>query len=365
MEILFAPDWRQGVPYQRLLAEALAAKGARVNFLSDYKRFLPLTRLMKQQPQADLLHLHWPEAYYQQKNDRWDFLRRARFVSDLSLATRRTPFVFTAHNLTEHNFGGSFAHANYAAAYRRSRLVFAHSVTAAAELVRTYGLPEEKIRVIPHGDLSVALPPPVPQAEARARLNLPPGKLCLMFGAVEPYKGQDEVISYWREAQPGATLVIAGKPLNPEYAGFLRRSIQSSPGVLLRLEWLSDADLALLLSAVDVALFNYRSIFTSGAATLARSWGLPLLIPNRLSTVDLSEPDPRVVRFEALDEDFEEKLEAAWNIAPDYAAAAGWRAQTAWERVAELTATGYREVLESSAVKSLGNASGVSIAASR
>jgi glycosyltransferase involved in cell wall biosynthesis len=364
MEILFAPDWRQGVPYQRLLAESLAEKGARVSFLSDYKRFLPLTRLMNQQ-QADLLHLHWPEAYYQRKNDHWDFLRRARFVSDLTLATRRTPFVFTAHNLTEHNYGGSFAHANYAAAYRRARLVFAHSTAAAAELVRTYGLPEEKIRVIPHGDLSATLPPPVPQAEARARLNLPAGKLCLMFGAVEPYKGQDEVISYWREAQPGATLVIAGRPLNPEYAGFLRRSIQSSPGVILRLEWLSDADLSLLLCAADVALFNYRAIFTSGAATLARSWGLPLLIPTRLSTVDLAEPDPRVVRFEGLDEDFEEKLDAALSMAPDYAAAANWRAQTAWERVAEATVTGYRDALEASPVKSLGNAASASVTASR
>lgn len=352
MEILFAPDWRQGVPYQRLLAESLVEKGARVSFLSDYKRFLPLTRLMGQQP-ADLLHLHWPEAYYQRKHDRWDFFRRARFVSDLSLATRRTPFVFTAHNLTEHNYGGSFAHANYAAAYRRARLVFAHSAAAAGELVRTYGLPEEKIRVIPHGDLSAALPPPVPQAEARARLNLPAGRLCLMFGAVEPYKGQDEVIAYWREAQPGATLVIAGRPLNPEYAGFLRRSIQHSPGVILRLEWLSDADLALLLSAADVALFNYRAIFTSGAATLARSWGLPLLIPNRLSTVDLAEPDPRVVRFEGLDEDFEEKLETAFRRAPDHAAAAPWRAQTAWARVAELTMNGYREALAASEQKSV------------
>ncbi len=344
MDVLFAPDWRNGVPYQRLLAEALVAAGVHVDFLSQYKRVLPLSRLLRQQP-ADLLHLHWPEAYYPQKNDRWDFFRRARFRTDLALATRHTPFVFTAHNLAEHNHRHAFAQANYAAAYRRARLVFAHSEAARAQLVSAYGLSAEKIRVIPHGDLSVVMPPPSPQAEARAQLGLPDGPMCLMFGAVEPYKGQEEVLAHWREARPDALLVIAGKPQTPEYGGTIRRAAQGLPNVVLRLEWLDDSQLALFLSAADVALFNYRTIFTSGAATLARSWGLPLLLPARLSTVDLAEPDPRVMRFESLATNFAEELSAALAVTPDYAAAAAWRCHTAWTRVAELTLAGYRESL--------------------
>lgn len=351
MDVLFAPDWRQGVPYQRLLAEALVANGVHVDFLSHYKRALPLTRLLRQQ-RADLLHLHWPEAYYPRKNDRWDYLRRARFIVDLTLATRGVPLVFTAHNLAEHNFRGAFAHANYAAAYRRARLVFAHSAVAAAELVRTYGLSEKKIRVIPHGDLSVVMPPPLPQALARTRLGLPSGKVCLMFGAVEPYKGQEELIAYWRRTRPDALLVIAGKPQNAEYAAFIREAARDLPKVVLYLEWLADTELALFLCAADAALFNYRTIFTSGAATLARSWGLPLLIPSRLGTVELAEPDPRVIRFGSLDEDFAEKLQDALSIAPDYQAAADWRSQTAWSRVADVTAAAYREVLGFDALNS-------------
>jgi beta-1,4-mannosyltransferase len=344
MNVLFAPDWRQGVPYQRLLAEALVAAGVRVGFLSHYKRVLPLTRLLRQRP-TDLLHLHWPEAYYPQKRDRWDLFRRARFIADLALATRRTPFVFTAHNLAEHNHRHAFAHANYAAAYRRARIVFAHSSSARTELVRTYGLSAEKIRVIPHGDLSVVMPPPLPQAEARARLGLPGGPVCLMFGAVEPYKGQEEVLAHWRKARPDALLVIAGKPQSPEYAATIRRAAEGLPKVVLHLDWLADPELALFLSAANVTLFNYRTIFTSGAATLARSWGLPLLIPARLTTVDLGEPDPRVIRFQSLETDFAGKLAAALAIASDYSAADEWRRMTAWTRVAELTLAGYHEAL--------------------
>lgn len=345
MNVLFAPDWRNGVPYQRLLAQALEKHGVRVSFLSHYKRVLPLTRLLKITP-TDLFHLHWPEAYYPRLRDRWDKFRRARFSVDLILATRNKPFVLTAHNLCEHNLQDlPFARMNYATAYRRANLIFAHSAPARAKLARTYDVDEGKIRVIPHGDLSVVMPPPIPREEARAKLGLPEGPICLMFGAVEPYKGQEEVIAYWKEARPAAHLLIVGKPDSPEYGRTIRQFASDIPNVTLHFQWLSDAELAQFLCVADCALFNYRTIFTSGAASLARSWGLPILMPSRLDTVDLGEPDPRVFRFEALDAQFPQKLAAALAIAPDYQAAAGWREEISWPRVAELTVAGYREVL--------------------
>ena len=63
LEVVFAPDWRNGVPYQGLLATALQRYGVNVHFLQNYRRVLPLSRLLKAQ-QVDVLHLHWPEAYY-------------------------------------------------------------------------------------------------------------------------------------------------------------------------------------------------------------------------------------------------------------------------------------------------------------
>ena len=119
----------------------------------------------------------------------------------------------------------------------------------------------------------------------------------------------------------------------------------ASPGVTLRLGWLDDAALALWLSAADCALFNYRTIFTSGSAALARSWGVPILIPSRLATVDLGEPAPTVFRFDRPDTDLGEKLRAALATPSDYSAAAPWRTATAWPRVAALTAEGYRAAL--------------------
>ena len=63
IESVFAPDWRDGVPYQRLLAEALPAHGVRVSFLQRLQTRASIAPTHAQRTE-DILHLHWPEAYY-------------------------------------------------------------------------------------------------------------------------------------------------------------------------------------------------------------------------------------------------------------------------------------------------------------
>ena len=350
MKILFAPDWRNGVPYQRLLAEALERQGATVDFLRDYKRVFPLRRLLATKP-CDILHLHWPEAYYPRKNDEWDWFRRLRFPWDLRGATRQCRLATTAHNLHAHNRAHEpLALRNTRAAHQHAGVVFTHSEKAKVQLVETFSLSPEKVRVIPHGDLSVTLGEPVSQSGARTALGTADtGKLALMFGAVEPYKGQEEVIAWWRAHQPDARLAIVGNPITPDYAATLVALAAGDPRIHLRFDWLPDDELRLWLCAADAVIFNYREIFTSGAANLARSWGLPMLLPTRLETVVLDEPSPFVHRFADFTTDFPVKLQAAFKVPPDFASAAKWRAQCSWDEVARLTMAGYRAAQENSA----------------
>ena len=132
---------------------------------------------------------------------------------------------------------------------------------------------------------------------------------------------------------------------SPAYAAAITRAAAGTPGVTLRFGWLDDPALALWLSAADAVLFNYRTIFTSGAACLARSWGVPILLPARLSTVDLAEPAPTIFRFDRPATDLAEKLTRALTTPSDYAAAMAWREQTAWPHVATLTEDCYRAAL--------------------
>lgn len=343
MRVLFAPDWRNGVPYQKLLADALTKQGVTVDFLAGYRRVMPLWRALKNE-RCDVFHLHWPEAYFPQMHDGFDWFRRARFSTDLTLATRDVPLVLTAHNLHTHNRPEApFEKWNTRSAMHRASAVIAHSEAARGKLVAEFGVAPERCHVIPHGDLSVALGAPVNRDSARAQLGLGNEKQCLIFGSVEPYKGIEEIIAFWREIRPGAKLTIAGKPISPDYAAKIADCAAGVENVTTRLQRLTDEELQLWLSAMDCVIFNYRTIFTSGAACLARSWGVPLLLPARLKTVDLDEPHPLVFRFSDKN-DFVTQLRAALETPPDYSAAQPWREATSWDRIAAKTAAIYQRL---------------------
>ena len=228
----------------------------------------------------------------------------------------------------------------------RASAVIAHSECARETLIETYEFDPARCHVIPHGDLSVALNPPIPAPEAQSRLGIPARRLCLIFGSVSPYKGIEEVLRFWRASSPDATLAIVGDPVSPEYRNLISREADH-PNILTRLDRVDDAELALWLSAADCAIFNYRSVFTSGGACLARSFGVPILIPKRLRTVDLDEPHLLVHRFDTLEGNFSAKLDAALANPPSFAAAGRWREQTAWDVVAARTASVYRNCLRS------------------
>ena len=203
--------------------------------------------------------------------------------------------------------------------------------------------------VIPYGDHTVSMGAPIPQQAARAKLGLSnEDKLCLVFGTVSPYKGIDELLEFWVAKAPPARLLVVGPILNSQFAEGLRSMAGSSPSVDLRIgeQWLDDEALRLWLSAADCALFNYREIFTSGAASLARSYGVPVVIPSRLEAADLHEPHPLVFRFDSPSTDLMDVLDAALSAGCSYDMAAQWRHDTRWEQVAQATVAAYRAHLE-------------------
>jgi len=345
MKVFFAPDYRKGVAYQALLAEALADQGVEVTFPYGHRRVLPLSRGIEGW-KGDLLHLHWPEKFFEVRRDGFDLVRKIRYPLDLSLTLRRVPILLTAHDLRPHNRSGRLLAVNFQHTYDAARAIIAHSAKAAEAVAAAYGVGREKLHVIPHGDLSASMHPLPSRSAARAALGIPEAEpLCLMFGTVEPYKGIEPVIDWWRNAATPATVAIAGKPFSTEYGEAIRRRSQGTGAkVRLDLNWQSDEALERWLGAADCVLFHYRAIFTSGAACLARSFGVPILIPSRLDTVDLAEPHPLVFRFDALETDFSAVLDRALAVKPDYAAAAEWRKSTAWPEIAAQTARLYRAI---------------------
>lgn len=348
MKILFAPDYHEGQPYQGCLSTALTSRGVDVEYLSHYRRVFPLFRGVGDL-NPDALHIHWPEAYFPQRHDRFDWFRVRRYSYDLNLAVRDIPLFLTAHNLLPHNRhkeAGVFQ--NIQATVSRADGIFVHSRDALEKIVKTFGVGAEKCHIIPFGDHSVALGEPLKRAEARKHLGLgTEERISLIFGSVSPYKGSDDVIKWWSENQGVGKLFVVGPVFYEEYANELRNLADGANHIELRLSdgFLSEEELKTWLSAVDCCIFNYRDIFSSGAASLARSFGIPLLIPERLKTAYLGEPHSHVFRFDQLDTDFRSQLEQALQTPVDYRIAEEWRNETSWDRVAEQTHKVYSEVL--------------------
>ncbi|MEZ5326118.1 MAG: glycosyltransferase family 4 protein [Verrucomicrobiales bacterium] len=342
MNVLFAPDYSLDNPYQQMLAAALGEQGCTIEFLSHYRRGLPLSRGCNSGSQ--LLHLHWPEAYFRAGSSRLaDWMRALRYPLDLALLGLRKPILVTAHNLLPHK-KSPLATINMASTYRRAKRIIAHSAKAADQVAQFYGIDRSKFRVIPHGDLAFGMPALIDQEKAKSQLSLGNQPACLMFGALAPYKGIEEIVEAWQLSDNSAKLYIVGDAFDAAYGTQLEQFVASKDRVSLVRRRVDDTELHMWLSACDCAIYNYSRILTSGSACMARSLGVPIVLPQRLDTLDLGEPHSHVFRFDTVEGNFSDILRQAIATTRHSDDAKDWRTQTSWSRVAADTLNLYREV---------------------
>jgi len=321
------------------------AEGVRVDFLSHYRRVFPLARGMKEFPANSLIHLHWPEAYMGVPGQRLYPFRQARFPYDLMLASRERPLVVTAHNIQPHNGPRTqLLKQNLKARYERADGVIVHSQAASDQLSQEFDISLNKMRVIRHGEVSELienLPTRENAAESLGRSTEEP--VCLMFGAVSPYKGIEGVLEFWKVHQPECRLVIVGKPDSIEYGDALRKLTGEHDRITFRLEFVTDLELRQWLSMADCCLYNYQQILTSGSVHPPRALGIPILLPERFTTLDLGEPCERVLRFSNHDT-LGQELHRALAMGVDYDSAHQWRQDHDWSSIAEKTKELYEQI---------------------
>jgi glycosyltransferase involved in cell wall biosynthesis len=286
------PDYRWDNPYQALLAKALEDLGVTVSFPRGYRRVFPLRRMLGQDgPHPDVLHLHWLAPYLKGRNAATKAVYAVKFVLDLLLVRRAgVRLVWTVHNLVEHEQ----MHPKIEV-WCRSRLarladaIIVHSDQARDLVAESYDAQAAKISVIPHGHYRDAYGPPIPSAEARAKLGLPQeGLVFLFFGMIRPYKGVLKLLSSWAgtpELHERHTLVIAGEAQDPEYMEMVRCSATKMRNVHVRLERVPDLEVPDYFSAADVVVAPFDQILTSGSILLAHSYSRLVLRP-KIATID-------------------------------------------------------------------------------
>lgn len=149
---------------------------------------------------------------------------------------------------------------------------------AAAERLRTYGLPVERIRRIAHGPLegSAVVVPRRERAQGEGPVDI------LLFGRIKPYKGADVLLqaaaAMRRDILQKARIHIVGQPfmdLAPLHTIVHDAGIEQH--VLIEPRFVSDAEVGELLAAADIIALPYRDIDASGVLMSAISAGVPIV----------------------------------------------------------------------------------------
>jgi glycosyltransferase involved in cell wall biosynthesis len=350
LAVAFAPDWTQGNPYQAHLQESLQEEQVSVRYIQPREWGFPLAESAAR-GEVRLIHLHWPEAFFNKPGRLWRiWTRKVRYAIDLQRAAASCPLVLTAHNLYPHDRRNEpLVRPLIRMTYAKARAIIAHSAAAALTVQREFGVSLDKLHVIPHGSWCEDAPPQARLSifEARAKLGIEKdASFCLIYGLIAKYKGIEEVICFWKAHSPDCDLRIVGSPKSLTYLQRLEKLIEGHPRIHLHPKWYTNDEIMIWLMAANCVLFNYAHILTSGAAIQARAHGIPILLPRRLSTLDLGEPHPLVTRFESFDLDFESALQTALGLHADDSQADEFRKQTSWTQVARATARLYRSILE-------------------
>ena len=298
-------------PYQRLLYEGLSREG--VVLVESEK--LSLGWLWRSRGEIDVLHFHWPEAYYRHRAAATplalalSWLRLGLFGLRL-LAARWTGYVlvWTVHQVRPHESpsppldrAGTFLLA------RAAHLLVAHDRSTAEQAVEAFGR-SRRPGLVAHGSYVGVYPAGRGRAAVRAELGLPEDAFVLLsFGHLRRYKGLDLLLDAFAStggSLPEARLVLAGLALDGDEGDAVTSAAERDARVVPLLGFVPDERVAELFGAADVVALPRPDGGTSGALILALSLGRPVVAADVPAYADLLGEPP-----------------AGWLFAPGDAAA--------------------------------------------
>jgi len=193
---------------------------------------------------------------------------------------RGSKIVLTVHDLLPHDTGDRYR-ANFDKLYRGMDAIICHSDTVRARLATEFGVPKEKISVIPHGPFFYDLPATGNEETLRSFALEPDRVMVLWQGIIFPYKGINLLLRAWQqvEAKRGdACLVIVGTGA-PELLQEIRAQVIALglKQVKMHFRFVSSEELVALYRAADVVVYPFRAITTSGSLATGLAMGKAII----------------------------------------------------------------------------------------
>lgn len=283
MKVIFVPDYSEGNPYQKTLADSLSKEGVAVDFGTGSYLFSVL-RLVKNNWKPDILHLHWIHPFLLASSKGKTIIKSISFIVELAiLRIFRIKIVWTVHNIVNHEKKFSSLELFFTKfAIRFFNRIITHAHFAKNEVKKIYNITDNsKIQIIPHGNYINNYSNTIGRIKARNKLKINGKEIVFMyFGLIRPYKGISELIQAFNKLNYSQTrLLIVGKPLNNEIARGIHKKCEENENIKTFFEFIPVAEIQIYMNATDVVVLPYRDILTSGAVILAMSFGKPVIAP--------------------------------------------------------------------------------------
>ncbi|MBK5232092.1 MAG: glycosyltransferase family 4 protein [Thermoleophilia bacterium] len=243
--------------YRRSASRGLDAKGRRifkaVEHLADMRRLRGMV-------DADVVHYQW--------------LTMPNL--DRRLLPPQRPRVLTAHYiLPPEPTARQKKNANRV--FGSMDAVIAHSESGAQRLHQEVGLPEEKVRVIPHGSFDY-LTEQADEVPLPVELEGAGGPVILFFGLIRPYKGVDVLLDAFAEVE-GPELWIVGNP-RMDLTDLEANAARAGGRVRWLPRFITDREIPAIMRAADLLVLPYTDGEQSGVLYTGLAFEKPMVISN-------------------------------------------------------------------------------------
>lgn len=201
----------------------------------------------------------------------------------------RISVIYTAHNVLPHDeeekqaFGMRFS---FKMICKWSKAVITHSESNRKALSKLYGLKDNNMSIIKHGNylLQARNVKRFENDEARKMLGLDPDdEVVLFFGAVREYKGIMDLLAAKKrlsEKQPKLRLLIAGKAtenVKKKIESFIvENHLQKT--ILFDNRYIELQEFGLYFDACNVVALPYKHSYGSGALQTAMAFSKPIIL---------------------------------------------------------------------------------------
>lgn len=226
-----------------------------------------------------ILHTLW--------NSKLEYFDRTLLTLYFKLLGKK--LVLTAHNVNKAKRDSCDSYLNRLTLkiqYRLTDQIFVHTEKMKDELDQEFGIPPNRIPVIPFGINTLVPDTELTTVQAKLQLGLRADEGAILFyGRIVPYKGLEylvEAFHHLAQRDAKARLIIVGEPMKGAegYMEMIRRAITDNKGcsrISCRFEFISDPETELYFKAADVLVLPYKDIFESAVLYVAYRFGVPVI----------------------------------------------------------------------------------------